>query len=396
VTLQRLRLRLYSLAFIDEFGPLYAVFTLWFNDNGVSVAELSSVFLTWSIVTIVLEIPSGVVADRLDRRHVLGFAFWLRAIAIIVWLLVPTLVGAMIGAGLWAIHSSLASGAWEANVHDQLTAAGGEREYPVVMARVGQLGHLGVALASVVAIAVLAFGGSFEQLGWVTVAVHVISIGLVLTLPDVSFISADQRSDVGLVEGFRTTLRAGIAEARASVEVFHLVILGAFVEGLFLFDEYVPLLARDRGASDATVPILVLIVWAGLLIGGEVVARYPAVTGRTVGLLLVAGAAAMALAMIATPLWTLPLIGVGYIAMQANWVTIDARLQERVGPHNRATVTSVKGFLAGLISGVGFLMIGLATRGTDARPGLYVAVIVIGVIGLATIRWLPDRRPVRQ
>jgi hypothetical protein len=278
-------------------------------------------------------------------------------------------------------------------VHDQLTANGGAQEYPVVMARVGQLGHLGVALASVVAIGVLAVGGSFELLGWMTVAFHVVSIGLVLALPDVSFVAAGDQTTLGLAGTWWTTLRSGIAEARASIDVFRLVLLGAFVEGLFIFDEYVPLLARDRGASDATVPILVLIVWVGLLVGGEVIARRPSIAGRTVGLLLLAGAVAMTLAIVATPLWTLPLIGVGYIALQAGWVTIDARLQERVGPQNRATVTSVKGFLAGLISGFGFVMIGLTTRGSDARPGLYVAVAVIGALGLRVIRWLPDRRP---
>ena len=37
VTLPSLRRRLYLLAWVDEFGPIYAVYTLWFNDNGVSI-----------------------------------------------------------------------------------------------------------------------------------------------------------------------------------------------------------------------------------------------------------------------------------------------------------------------------------------------------------------------
>lgn len=388
-----LRRRLYALAFIDEFGPLYAVYTLYFNDNGVTVAQLSAVFLTWSITTIALEIPSGAIADRIDRRRVLAVAFGLRAAAIVIWLIVPSFAGAMVGAGLWAVHSSLASGAWEAHIHDQLTARDAAGDYPVVMARVNQLGHLGIALASIVAIVVLGIGGTFEQLGWMTVGFHTLSVGLVSTLPDVNWVSAGEPATEGPIREWWKTLRAGLREARSSVDVFRLAILGAFVEGLFIFDEYVPVLARDRGASDATVPILVLVVWSALLVGGEFVARRPDASGRHLGGGLVVCTVVMIGALVSSPLWALGLIGFGYAALQANWVVIDARLQERVGPTNRATVTSVKGFGGGAISGIAFVVIGLATVGTDARPGLYAALAVVGGIGLTASFWIPDRLP---
>jgi len=394
VSLEQLRRRLYLLSFIDEFGPIYAVYTLWFNDNGVTVAQLSAVFLTWSIVTIALEIPSGAVADRIDRRYVLAGSFAIRAVGIAVWLIVPSFVGALIGAALFAVNTSLASGAWEAHIHDQLTHLGASERYPVVMARVMQLGHLGVALASVVAIGVLAIDGTFLQLGWATVAIHALPIRLVLQLPDVSHISATEPGDESPLRRWWTTLGEGIREARASADVMRLTLLGAMVEGLFIFDEYTPLLARDRGASDATVPVLVLVVWSGLLIGGEVVARRPAASGSLIGGGLVLASFVVAFGLVSSPLWSLALIGVAYAALQANWVVIDARLQERVGPSHRATVTSMKGFGGGLISGLAFIGIGFATTpGGDSRPGLYVALAVLGLIGVLAFAWIPPRRP---
>lgn len=393
MSLLELRRRLFLLAFIDEFAPLYAVYTLYFNDNGVSVSQLSAVFLTWSVTTIVLEIPSGAIADRIDRRRVLASAFSLRALAIVIWLIVPSFAGALIGAGLWAVHSSLASGAWEAHVHDQLTAHDAAGSYPVVMARLMQLGHLGIALATVVAVAVLGVGGTFEQLGWITVGFHTLSVALVSTLPDVSWVSSGAPPTEGPFREWWKTLRAGLREARSSIEIRHLAILGAFVEGLFIFDEYVPVLARDRGASDATVPILVLVVWSSLLIGGELVARRPDVSGRVLGGGLAVSSVVMIGALASSPLWMLGLIGFGYAALQANWVVIDARLQERVGPEHRATITSVKGFGGGAISGIAFVIIGMATTGTDPRPGLYAALVVLGVVGLVASIWIPDRLP---
>ncbi|MDH3681799.1 MAG: MFS transporter, partial [Acidimicrobiia bacterium] len=129
-----LKRRLYSLAFIDEFGPVYAVYTLWFNDNGVTTSQVSTVFLVWALVALLLEIPSGALADRVDRRRLLAMAFGIRAVGIALWLVWPTLTGVFIGAVLWATHDALASGSWEAMIHDELTAVAAADRYGPVMA----------------------------------------------------------------------------------------------------------------------------------------------------------------------------------------------------------------------------------------------------------------------
>ena len=54
----------------------------------------------------------------------------------------------MVGAILWAIQEAAASGAWEALIHDELEAIGDERDYGVVIARVGQFSNVGIAVAT--------------------------------------------------------------------------------------------------------------------------------------------------------------------------------------------------------------------------------------------------------
>ena len=92
-----MRRRLYALAFVDEFGPVYAVWTLWFNDNGVTTEQISTAFLLWALVALVLEVPSGAVADRVDRRRLIAGALLVRAGALALWLLWPTFAGLLIG-----------------------------------------------------------------------------------------------------------------------------------------------------------------------------------------------------------------------------------------------------------------------------------------------------------
>ncbi len=39
--------------------PLYSVYALLFADHGLAVAQVSSLFIIWSLTSFVLEVPSG-------------------------------------------------------------------------------------------------------------------------------------------------------------------------------------------------------------------------------------------------------------------------------------------------------------------------------------------------
>jgi hypothetical protein len=184
-------------------------------------------------------------------------------------------------------------------------------------------------------------------------------------------------------------LRAGVAEARSVSVLARLIGVGALLEGLFLIDEYIPLLSRARGGSDAAAPVIVFVVWVGLLVGGEVAARRPDLSGSVLGGALVAAMAVTALAFVSDVVWTLGLIAIGYVVLEAVWVNTDARLQERANGSTRATVTSVRGFCSACVSMAMFVVIAVLSNGDDPTPGLSVMVCALIVAGVLVIRWLP-------
>lgn len=404
----RVRRRIYGLGFVDEFGPIYALYTILFVDNGITTAQISTVFLLWSVVAIVFEVPSGALADLVDRRKLVAFAFVLRGIGIAVWLVEPSYAGVIIGALLWSIHSSLASGAWEALIHDELTAADDEAGYPTVMARTHQFSNAGIALGTLVATAGVALGATIEHLGWLTVAIHLVSITLVLRLPDVRWVkhtdapaATDTRESIdaiGAIDAVGTTslsswvstLRGGLRHARRSPVAMRLIILGALLEGLFVIDEYVPLLAADRGAATGIIPVFVLVVFVGLMIGDEYAARRPGVSARATGVALMAGAALMGVAVTVTPLWPLLLIGVGYATLEVTWIIGDARFQQQLPRRTRATLTSVRAFGSGIVSVAAFALL-TVTSIDDTAPiaGLVVMAGALFLAGALATRWIP-------
>lgn len=385
--LPAIRRRLYALAFIDEFAPLYALFTLWFNDNGISTGQLSVVFLLWAVLGIVLEVPSGALADRVDRRVLLGAAFGLRAVGMGVWLIWPSMTGLVAGAVLWAVHDSMASGAWEALIHDQLDAVGRAETYGVVIARIGQCTHIGLAAASGAATGLLAVGFDIVAIGWLNTAVHLVAIAMVMALPDVRWVAeqAEQPDE----SGWWGTLLSGLTAARRSRDVFRLTIVGGVVAGLFVIDEYVPLMARLRGAPDASVPIIVLGVWIGLILGGEAAARHPGIRGANLASAMVAGCAVMAFALAFDSPWALLAIGVGYATIELTWVVCDARFQAIAPVATRATVTSVRSLGEGVVGGLAFLFIAVRSEGDDPTAPLHLVVGVLALVALLVWKWVP-------
>lgn len=424
-----LRRRLYVLSFIDEFGPVYAVYTLWFNDNGVTTAQISTAFLVWALFALVLEIPSGALGDRVDRRVLLAGAFGTRAAGIGVWLLWPTFAGVLVGAAMWAAHDAAASGSWEALIHDQLTAIGRADDYQPVMARIGQFSHVGVAAGTLLGAALLRVDVDIVVLGWITVAASAGSVSGVLLLPDVRRVSGGatpptRASEVtaasvgaGPVSGpiitdvdsaavsmgssgagpFRawwSTLRQGVSDARHTPSVARLVLVGSLLGGLFILDEYLPLLARARGGADWAAPVIVLVVWLGLLAGGELAARRAGLEGRHLGWILITAVAVTTVAFVTNPVWTLMLVAAGYGALEATWIAADARLQERTPAATRATVTSVRGFGGAAVSMLAFVVIGAMSDGDDPTPGHFVVLAALAVAALLVVRWLPPPRRV--
>jgi MFS family permease len=382
-----LRRKLLVLAFFDEFVPLYTLFALWWQDNGISTARISLVFALWATVSLVLEIPSGALADQIDRRLVIGAAYLLRMAGIASFLIWPTLAGVVIGSILWATHDALASGAWEAMIYDELERLGEGDSYSAVMARLTQAAWVAVAVSAVVAWALVGTLG-ITGVGWMSVALLMVALVLVLRLP-----KAPAVEEADEVSGFRawvTTLRRGVSDARTVPSLGRLVVLGSLLETLTLIEEYIPFLARRAGAADNTVPIILGLAWLGFVAGAELAARRPDLARQTQAFTMVG---AVVVAVVAIQGRGSPFLVVGlaflHLSAQSSMVLTDARLQERATGAVRATITSVRGFLTGVLTLLAFVMMSALDRGGDVRLGLFVLLVPALASAVLLWRWLP-------
>ena len=109
--------------------PLYAIYSLLFADHGLSVGQISSLFVIWSVVSFVFEVPSGAWADTVDRRLLLVLSGSIYAAGFSAWMLWPTYVGFALGFVSWGLSSAIMSGTFEALLYDELTAQGRPGSY---------------------------------------------------------------------------------------------------------------------------------------------------------------------------------------------------------------------------------------------------------------------------
>ncbi|NYH55165.1 MFS family permease [Nocardiopsis arvandica] len=341
----RLTRPLYAYAALGEFVLLYPLYAVLFDQSGLSVAQISSLFAVWSLTSVAVSVPAGAWADVVPRRYLLAAAPLLSAAGFSLWLLWPGYWAFAAGFVLWGAGGALASGALEALVYTELGHRGATERYARVMGVVRALDVAAVGAATLLAIPVMAHGG-YTAIGAGSVTACVLCSLAALALPEhrAGAAAADHADGSGEGEprGYRAALREGLAQARSSRRVRGAITLVVVVSSFWMMlEEYVPLLAAESGVPTDTVPVVVLVVWVCVTAGGLLagpVSRLP--VGALALLLGLAAPAVAAGALLpGPPGWVL--LGAGFGVCQAAGVVADARLQDRITGTSRATVTSV-------------------------------------------------------
>ena len=359
-----------------------------FADAGLDTGAISALFTLWSLTTIVLEVPSGALADRVSRRRLLALAGLLRAAGFGLWVAAPGWPAFAVGFVLWGAADSLSSGAFEALLYDALVELRAAADYSVLLGRVTAAELLGGVAGTALAAPLLAVGG-YRLVGAVSVAACMVQAGLALMLPEPA-----RAAPTG---GYLGTLRAGLFEVAQHRPVRRAVLLAGVLAGLTAIDEYLPLLLRDAGVPVAVVPLWVaalpLAAAAGAALAGWRVFARPVVLALTLGagavLVAATGPIGSPAGMAAVLCW--------YGLIQLGQVAAAARLQDTIAGPARATVTSVAA-LGGEFAAIGCFVVVGALWGLLPPVGLLLVVVVIPTVLVATVlpRWMPavaaDRR----
>mgnify|MGYP001163000998 FL=1 len=120
----------------------YPIFALFFLEHGLSWVQFGILNAIWAVTIILLEVPSGALADTIGRKKLIVFAALCMVAEMLALLLAP-MDGSEIVFLLFALNRVISgvaeaavSGADEALAYDSLKAAGREDEWNQVLAKV--------------------------------------------------------------------------------------------------------------------------------------------------------------------------------------------------------------------------------------------------------------------
>ncbi|MFE9031210.1 MFS transporter [Streptomyces iakyrus] len=367
---RRLTRTLYGYAFLDDFVLLYPVYALLFADTGMSLWQISSLFALWSITGVVLEVPSGAWADAVSRRRLLWIGPLLTAAGFALWVAVPSYGAFAVGFILWGAGGAVGSGALEALVYDELDRLGAAERYARTMGRARAARLLGTVASIGLA------GPVFAQGGYAAVGAASFLACVLTAVTATRFPEHRLRADDAAGDTWATTLRTGLAEIRGDRSVRGALLLVPAVAAVWgALDEYTPLLVRDVGVAEATVPYLIMLIWAGVTLGSLLAG--PAERLGTSGLAMLLAGAALALAVGAASrsLAGIALVSLAFAGFQLAEVLADVRLQHRIHESRRATLTSVANLGTELATVATFGV--YALLGTDLAHGTVFAVLAL-------------------
>jgi hypothetical protein len=368
------------------------VYALLFADAGLTAAQISTLFVIWSVVSFAAEIPSGAWADVWSRRRLYAVGAFLTAAGFASWTFWPTYAGFAMGFVLWGLGGALCSGTLEALLYDAL---GDSETYARTAGRGGTTAILAMLAATLLASPAYTLGG-YLLVGALSVAIRAVGGFVALTLPEPTrthptqadptqaeptqaeprqaeprqaeptqteptqveptptMTRATQSPSTPTAEptgevassGYLATLRAGLSQVRGSPRLAGAVAIAALVPGFTALDEYLPLLSRAAGAATAVVPLIFALPAVAMAIGSSLAGRWSRISaGRLAAALAVAALLLAGGALSARLAGMLP-IAAAFGILQFAIIVTETRLQDAITGPARATVLSVAGFAA--------------------------------------------------
>lgn len=349
-----------------------------FSDRGLSALQISTLFAVWSTVAFLLEIPSGAVADKYSRKHILFFTQIVRLLGYSCWIFFPSFWGFLAGFVCWGIKSAFTSGTFEALVFDELKYIGEADKYAKIMGRARSFSTAGNLIATLSAAVMIRFGYPF------VIATSLVSLAI-SSLAIIS-LSAAPRAETVSEKPYLLVLKAGVTEAFRNRVVLRLMAFLCFAL-VFLpsLDEYWSLFYKAAGISLAVIPILSAVMGGPVTMAGVVAHRFEHLSDRFI---IAAFAACGVILFIAARLMqpmsvlSVPLICFLWVIID---VVLESRLQHSIEGDARATVLSVRGCVEEIAAVMIYMGLGATASKWGYPTGFATCAVVMILIG---ILWL--------
>ena len=163
---------LFKLAsFFDGLWPLSPLAVIYFEQITGSYATAMGVFSISNILQSILEIPTGIISDKLGRKYTLCLSSFCFVICFILYALAGNYSSTLfliIGSLFWGTAMALCSGTDEAMIYETMEQLKKSTKYDIVFSQAGMFTQLGLATGAIIG-AIVSYFYSLNVLAWICV-----------------------------------------------------------------------------------------------------------------------------------------------------------------------------------------------------------------------------------
>jgi hypothetical protein len=369
---------------VRELIPIYPLYAIMFGEHGVTAFELAILFSGWAAVGIVMEVPSGALADRFSRKWLIVASGVLKSLAFLTWFTNQHFYGYLMGFMFWGLGSTLRSGAWEALLYDLLARADEKHRFTHHYGRIRALATSGVVIGELM-------GGLLITRGFDIVLLVSAAVPLLATIPFIILVS-DVTKNSEQSPSYTKILLQGVTETVSNIKVLYILLVTTFLLTTFgVYDEFVTPVLFETGFSLALVAYIAAPLYVAQALGEAMAGRFTELTiGQISALMVIASGCLLVTVAISSP-WV-PLAIAGYFFLFGLAGTLfSGLLQRSIEGTSRATITSTVGLGDGAGAIIWFLVFGklAESESMTQASGLYAVIIAALVAGFYILarRW---------
>lgn len=332
--------RFYTYSFFKDFSFAYAIWVLLPSVRGLSVLEISATFVVWCVTVVLLEVPSGALADKWSRKGMITISQFLKALAFLVWFFAGNVWLFSLGFIFFGAYGAFYSGTQDALLFDSLKKFGKSKYYEKVLGKSNLFYYLGMGVAMFLGGFIAAV--SLDLTVFLSIIFALFVMLVTLPLPNVRAVKS-----TGEVKYF-DNIKIALKESVSNRKLLILLLFSAIViTSLGVVDEYEQLYLNWVGF-----PVLFFGAWASFIMvlqgaGGFLAHRFKRLVGwdSSIYFLGVFAGFCLVVAVVFRSLWVLPVYAFTYFLYGVIEVIVGARLQKAIKSHTRATISSVNSLL---------------------------------------------------
>jgi MFS family permease len=314
---------------------LYAVYTVIIHDEFQSPLVLSTLLAVWSLTIVILEIPSGALADYWNKKHVAIIGQAAKVVTCLIWFLFHSYPAFLIGFVFWGIQESFCSGSVDALLYEETTHHDGESAYERYYSWCYRL--------TTIAVTVAIFSGAYlyrvQPVFVFIISIITSLVGLVFAMLFPVRISTPAECRK---HGYFGIIRDAVVQAKGNPVILRLFVYSiGYVTVIGVIEEYIPVFLQALGQSALLFGLSLTLIMAAQTVGGFVSQWLGLRTERAQYLFAGIGCLALGFVRFSSPGFSIALLFLAFIVIGVLEIKLSATLNDTI-QGERATVLSLQ------------------------------------------------------